>query len=83
MRVVAGEQRGIPLRTLKGNDTRPTSDKVKESLFNRIGPYLDGGIAVDLFAGSGSSESRRSPEGLSTLTFLKKSEKHCRSFNKI
>lgn len=51
---MAGSRRGIPLKSLPGNDTRPTSDKVKESLFNRIGPYLDGGVVADLFGGSGA-----------------------------
>lgn len=75
MRVVAGEQRGIPLRTLKGNDTRPTSDKVKESLFNRIGPYLDGGIAVDLFAGSGSLGIEALSRGAEHAYFFEKERK--------
>lgn len=44
----------MKLQTLQGETTRPTSDKVKESLFNRIGPYFDGGVVVDLFGGSGA-----------------------------
>lgn len=54
MRVVAGTRKGIPLKSLQGTDTRPTSDKVKESVFNIIGPYFDGGVAVELFGGSDS-----------------------------
>lgn len=54
MRVIAGSRRGIPLKSIPGTLTRPTSDKVKESIFNMIGPYLDGGIVVELFGGSGS-----------------------------
>jgi 16S rRNA (guanine966-N2)-methyltransferase len=53
MRVVAGDYRGRKLKSLSGDNTRPTTDKVKESIFNMIGPYLDGGRVLDLFAGSG------------------------------
>lgn len=53
MRVVSGDYRGRRLKSLDGDNTRPTSDKVKESIFNMIGPYFDGGQVLDLFAGSG------------------------------
>ncbi|MDW0109332.1 16S rRNA (guanine(966)-N(2))-methyltransferase RsmD [Sporosarcina aquimarina] len=54
MRVIAGTRRGIPLKSITGTDTRPTSDKVKEALFSKIGQFFDGGTAVELFGGSGS-----------------------------
>ena len=50
MRVISGEFRGRRLKSLAGDNTRPTTDKVKESIFNMIGPYLDGGLVLDLFA---------------------------------
>lgn len=53
MRVVAGEYGGRKLKAVPGMKTRPTTDKVKEAMFNIIGPYFDGGYALDLFAGSG------------------------------
>lgn len=53
MRVVAGEYRGRKLSAVPGMATRPTTDKVKESVFNIIGPYFDKGVSLDLFAGSG------------------------------
>lgn len=53
MRVVAGEAKGRPLKAVPGNGTRPTTDKVKEAIFSMIGPFFDGGIALDLFAGTG------------------------------
>lgn len=53
MRVVSGNFRGRKLKAVPGTGTRPTTDKVKESLFNIIGPYFDGGRSLDLFAGSG------------------------------
>lgn len=53
MRVISGEFRGRRLKSLDGANTRPTTDKVKESIFNMIGPYFEGGKCLDLFAGSG------------------------------
>lgn len=53
MRVVAGEYRGRKLSAVPGMATRPTTDKVKEAVFNIIGPYFDGGTSLDLYAGSG------------------------------
>lgn len=53
MRVVSGRLKGKTLKAAPGSSTRPTTDKVKEAIFNIIGPYFDGGICLDLFAGSG------------------------------
>ncbi|APZ48996.1 16S rRNA (guanine(966)-N(2))-methyltransferase RsmD [Jeotgalibaca sp. PTS2502] len=53
MRVVAGEYKGRHLKAVPGDSTRPTTDKVKESMFNIIGPYFAGGSCLDMFAGSG------------------------------
>lgn len=53
MRVVAGEYGGRKLRAVPGLKTRPTTDKIKEAVFNIIGPYFSGGRSLDLFAGSG------------------------------
>lgn len=53
MRVVSGDFRGHKLKAVPGNGTRPTTDKVKESLFNMIGPYFEGGTSLDLYGGSG------------------------------
>lgn len=54
MRVISGEYGGRPLKAVKGNNTRPTTDKIKESLFQMIGPYFEGGKVLDLYAGSGA-----------------------------
>jgi len=54
MRIIAGEAKGVRLRSVPGLQVRPTTDRVKESLFQIIGPYFDGGKVLDLFAGSGS-----------------------------
>ena len=56
MRVVAGRARGRRLMSPKGSDTRPTSDRVREAIFNALGSLdaIDGARVLDLFAGSGA-----------------------------
>ena len=53
-RVIAGKYRGIKLDTLKDMSVRPTTDRVKESMFNLIRDRLDGAVVLDLFCGSGA-----------------------------
>nr|WP_330362406.1 16S rRNA (guanine(966)-N(2))-methyltransferase RsmD [[Clostridium] dakarense] len=54
MRVISGKVRGLKLNTPKNEDVRPTTDRVKESLFNMINPYIMESNVLDLFAGTGS-----------------------------
>jgi 16S rRNA (guanine966-N2)-methyltransferase len=59
MRIIGGEKRGAAIRTPKGRDTRPTTDRVREALFNVLAhgahaPDLAGARVLDLFAGSGA-----------------------------
>lgn len=53
MRVIAGTARSLPLKTPTGPDTRPTTDRIKETLFNMLQADVPGSVFVDLFAGSG------------------------------
>lgn len=54
MRVIAGSAKRLQLKTVEGKNTRPTTDRIKETLFNMIAPYLYDSIFLDLFAGSGA-----------------------------
>ena len=54
MRVVGGKLRHGTINMTNLETTRETQDKVRQAIFNMIGPYFDGGIALDLFAGSGA-----------------------------
>ena len=54
MRVISGKARGLKLNTPKNDDVRPTTDRVKESLFNMINSYIMDSDILDLFAGTGS-----------------------------
>ncbi len=53
MRVIAGSKRSIPLYSLPGEHTRPTTDRIKETLFNMIASDIPGSVFLDLYAGSG------------------------------
>ncbi len=53
MRVVAGTARSLILKTIEGFDTRPTTDRIKETLFNMLTGYICDAKFLDLFAGSG------------------------------
>lgn len=53
MRVIAGKARRLPLVTPEGKDTRPTTDRIKETLFNIIQDEVPGSLFLDLFSGSG------------------------------
>lgn len=54
MRVISGTSRGTKLKSLEGDSTRPTLDRVKEALFNIISGYVYDSVVLDLFSGSGA-----------------------------
>lgn len=54
MRVIAGTARSIPLKTPDGMDTRPTTDRIKETLFNMLQFELRDSVFLDIFSGSGA-----------------------------
>ena len=72
MRVVAGSARGRPLVAPPGDRTRPTTDRVREAIFNALWSrgVLDGAVAVDLFAGSGALGVEALSRGASHVTFV-------------
>ena len=70
MRGVSGRYKGKALKAVPGNSTRPTTDKVNEALFNIIGPYFDGGLGLDLFAGSGGLGIEALSRGLDKVIFV-------------
>lgn len=70
MRVISGTYRGRKLVTLAGDDvTRPTTDRVKESLFNILQMRIRGSVVLDLFAGSGALGIECVSRGAKDVTF--------------
>ncbi|MFP7494200.1 16S rRNA (guanine(966)-N(2))-methyltransferase RsmD [Terribacillus saccharophilus] len=75
MRVIAGEHKGRALKAVPNQLTRPTTDKVKESLFSVLGPFFDGGECLDLFAGSGGLGIEALSRGMTQCIFVDKQGK--------
>jgi len=74
MRVVAGLWGGRRLVAPPGNDTRPTSDKVRQAVFNMLDSagLIDGAVVVDLFAGSGAMGLEALSRGAARCTFVER-----------
>jgi 16S rRNA (guanine966-N2)-methyltransferase len=75
MRVIAGSARRLLLKTPEGMDTRPTTDRIKETLFNMLMPYLPGAVFVDLFSGSGGIGIEALSRGASKAYFVESNQK--------
>lgn len=75
MRVIAGTARRLLLKTPEGADTRPTTDRIKETLFNMLMPVLPGAVFVDLFAGSGGIGIEALSRGAARAYFVENSQK--------
>ncbi|HLX33541.1 MAG TPA: 16S rRNA (guanine(966)-N(2))-methyltransferase RsmD [Gaiellaceae bacterium] len=71
MRVIAGSRKGHTLVAPRGKDTRPTSDRVRENVFNLVGP-LDGARVLDLFSGSGALGIEALSRGAASAVFVEK-----------
>lgn len=70
MRVISGTARGRRLKELQGMDTRPTTDKVKESIFNIIQFDIEGRRVLDLFGGTGQLGIEALSRGAARCVFL-------------
>jgi 16S rRNA (guanine966-N2)-methyltransferase len=71
MRVIAGSRKGHKLAAPRGRDTRPTSDRVRENVFNLVGP-VDGARVLDLFAGSGALGIEALSRGATSAVFVER-----------
>lgn len=78
MRIIAGEVKGRKLKSIKGTSTRPTLDRIKESLFNIITPYLMANNGLDLFAGFGGLGIEALSRGVVYFTFVEKDYRNCK-----
>ena len=74
MRVIAGKFRSRPLIAPRGLDTRPTSDRLRETLFNVLAPRIEGAVFLDLYAGSGANGIEALSRGASRVVFIEKAE---------
>ena len=78
MRVIAGKARGFRLQTLPGEDTtRPTTERVKESVFSMLQFEIEGRAVLDLFAGSGQMGLEALSRGAASAVFVDSSKDAC------
>lgn len=75
MRIIAGTARSLPLKTVEGMDTRPTTDRIKETLFNMIQRDMPGCYFLDLFAGSGQIGLEAVSRGGAYAVFVENNKK--------
>ncbi len=73
MRIISGKARGTKLNTLEGKSTRPTLDRVKESIFNIIQNDIRNSVFLDLFAGSGAIGLEAASRGAKKVILCDKS----------
>ena len=78
MRVIAGIYKGRRLKTLEGLSVRPTSDRMRETLFNILAPRIEGAFFGDICAGSGAVGIEALSRGAAQVTFIESSLKSAR-----
>ena len=82
MRIISGTARGTKLYTLSGLETRPTLDRVKESIFNIIQNNIADALILDLFAGSGAIGLETLSRGAKKAVLCDKSKEACEIIKK-
>ena len=70
MRIITGFARGCKLKTPKGYDTRPTADRIKESVFNILSPFIRERVVLDIFAGTGNLGLEALSRGAASAVFI-------------
>jgi 16S rRNA (guanine(966)-N(2))-methyltransferase RsmD len=70
VRIIAGEKRGHTIFAPRGRETRPTSDRVRENVFNIVGPWVVGARVLDLYAGSGAMGLEALSRGAASALFV-------------
>lgn len=75
MRIISGKYKGHPLVAFKADHIRPTTDRVKETLFNKLMFDIEGTRVVDLFSGTGNLGLEALSRGAREVTFVEKSPK--------
>ena len=79
MRIIAGRLRSRTLEAPVGLATRPTSDRLRETLFNVLAPQIEGAQFLDLYAGSGAVGIEALSRGVANVEFVERAEPALRS----
>lgn len=78
MRVIGGEFRSRRLKSIPGPDTRPTPDRLRETLFDILGPRIEGAVFLDAYAGTGAVGIEALSRGAARAIFLERSKNAAR-----
>jgi len=70
VRIIAGSRKGHTIFAPRGRDTRPTSDRVRENVFNIVAPRVEGARVLDLYAGSGAMGLEALSRGAAGVVFV-------------
>jgi 16S rRNA (guanine966-N2)-methyltransferase len=70
VRIIAGERKGHTIFAPRGRETRPTSDRVRENVFNIVAPWVEGARVLDLYAGSGAMGLEALSRGAASTVFV-------------
>jgi 16S rRNA (guanine966-N2)-methyltransferase len=81
VRIIAGTHKGQRIVALRGTRTRPTSDRVRENVFNLVAPWVPDADVLDLFAGSGAMGMEALSRGASRATLVESDVEACRTIN--
>ncbi len=82
MRIISGSFKGRKLASLQGMTTRPTADRVRESIFNIIAPHIDNALVLDLFAGTGALGLEALSRGAASAIFIDSSPSAVKTIQK-
>ena len=76
MRIISGSRRGHKLTEFQGDNVRPTTDRVKESIFNLIRDYVSESVCLDMFAGSGALSFEAISRGAARASVLRRNARY-------
>ena len=82
MRIIAGSRKGHSIAAPKGLDTRPTSDRTREAVFNIVAPWVEEADVLDLFAGSGAMGLEALSRGAARAVFVEADQTACRTIER-
>jgi len=82
VRIIAGSRKGHSIAAPKGLDTRPTSDRTREAVFNIVAPWVEDADVLDLFAGSGAMGLEALSRGAARAVFVEADPAACRTIER-
>jgi 16S rRNA (guanine966-N2)-methyltransferase len=81
VRIIAGTHKGRRISAPRGRTTRPTSDRVRENVFNLVAPWVEDADVLDLYAGSGAMGMEALSRGAARATLVESEVEACRTIN--